>query len=290
MDIDLNLDNYELMDLLALFKLDFDFNEQDLKAVKKMVLQTHPDKSQLDKTYFLFFSEAYKIIYAVYQFRHKSTSSPTAYNTQYYVEKDEQKEALLQKLKNKQNFNKVFNELFDQYKLKDEAQDYGYGDWLKSDADMDTRTTSLVGMNASFETKKKEVQALVKKTEIEEYSQGGAEQYDLTRDQPTYYSSGLFSALGYEDLKKAHQESVIPVTQEDYLQRPKYRNVEELQRSAAYQNIQPLATTEALEALKQQQYQASTHDVQRAFKLARQDEAARKANEGWMSHFQRLTM
>ena len=50
----LNIDNYELVDLLALFKLDFDFNEQDLKQVKKTVLQTHPDKSQLDKKYFLF--------------------------------------------------------------------------------------------------------------------------------------------------------------------------------------------------------------------------------------------
>jgi hypothetical protein len=145
-------------------------------------------------------------------------------------------------------------------------------------------------MNASFETKKKEVQALVKMTDIEEYSSGGAEQYDLTRDQPTYYSSGLFSTLGYEDLKKAHQESVIPVTQEDYLQRPKFRNVEELQRSADYQNIQPLTTAQAQEVLKQKQYQSSTQDVQRAFKLARQEEAARKANEGVMSHFQRLTL
>ena len=35
MDIDLNLDNYELSDLLELFKLDFDFNEADLKKCKK---------------------------------------------------------------------------------------------------------------------------------------------------------------------------------------------------------------------------------------------------------------
>ena len=69
----MNIDNYDLIDLLKLFKLDFDFNDYDLKQVKKMVLQTHPDKSNLDKHYFLFFSEAYKIIYSVYEFRHKST-------------------------------------------------------------------------------------------------------------------------------------------------------------------------------------------------------------------------
>ena len=54
--LDLNLDNYELADLLELFKLDYDFGHDDLKQAKRMVLQTHPDKSKLPKEYFLFFS------------------------------------------------------------------------------------------------------------------------------------------------------------------------------------------------------------------------------------------
>ena len=285
--MDLNIDNYELVDLLALFKLDFDFNEQDLKQVKKTVLQTHPDKSQLDKKYFLFFSEAYKIIYAVYQFRHKSTKS--AYNTEYIVEKDEQKEAFINQIKSKPNFNKLFNDLFEQYKLQDSEADTGYGDWLKSDADLDTRTTTLTGMNATFEAKKKEVQALVKREEIADFSSSPASQYDLTREKPDSYSAGLFSSLGYEDLKKAHVESVIPVTHEDYLRRPKYKTVEELQRSSDYQNIRPLAVAEAQDYLQQKTYNEGKHDVHRAFKLAKQEEAGRKANDGWLSHFRKLT-
>jgi len=288
--MDLNIDNYELKDLLALFKLDFEFNEYDLKQVKKTVLQTHPDKSNLDKEYFLFFSEAYKIIYSVYQFRHKSTTSPNTYNTSYYVEKDEQKEALLGQMSTKPNFNKLFNELFEQHKLHDNDADTGYGDWLKSDENMDTRETTLTGMNATFETKKKEVRALIKMDGIEDYSSGSAGQYDLTRDKPEYYSSGLFSNLGYEDLKKAHVESVIPVTHEDYLRRPKYNTVEELQRSSDYQNIVPLALSEAKDFLKQKTYNDSKNDVHRAFKLAKQDEEARKANDGWMSQFKKLTL
>ena len=292
MDIDLNIDNYELTDLLALFKLDFDFTEAELKQVKKMVLQTHPDKSQLEPVYFLFFSEAYKIITAVYQFRHKSTTTPTAYNTHYLVEKDEQKEALLHNLKNQPNFNKLFNELFDQYKITDADADNGYGDWLKSNENMDTRTTTLTGMNASFETKKKEVQALVKMEGIEEQGMGmgAGAGYALTREKPEYYSAALFSTLGYEDLKKAHIESVIPITQEDYLRRPKFNTVDEFQRSADYQNIQPLDTAQANAFMQQQHYQESKHDVHRAFKLAKQEEEARKANEGWMSHFKKLTL
>jgi hypothetical protein len=287
MDIDLNIDNYELVDLLNLFKLDYDFNEYDIKQVKKMVLQTHPDKSGLDKQYFLFFSEAYKIIYSVFQFRHKSTSTQ---NTDYIVEKDEHKEALLNQMKSKPNFNKLFNELFEQYKLQDSDADTGYGEWLKSDENIDVRSTTLTGMNATFETKKKEVAALVKFDGIEEFSSSMSGEYGLTREKPEYYSSGLFSNLGYEDLKKAHVESVIPVTNDDYLRRPKYKTVEELQRSSDYQNIKPLALDQAKEFLKQKTYTDSKNDVQRAFKLAKQDEEARKANDGWMGQFKKLTL
>ena len=71
-ELDMNIDNYELQDLLDLFHLDYNFNEEDLKKTKKTVLMTHPDKSKLPKEYFLFFSAAYKIIYSIYEFRYKS--------------------------------------------------------------------------------------------------------------------------------------------------------------------------------------------------------------------------
>ena len=290
-NIDLNLDNYELADLLSLFKLDYDFDEADLKRVKKTVLQTHPDKApDLGKEYFLFFSEAYKMIYAVYQFRFKSTKGDATKKQVYYVEKDEEHDLLLKQLRTKPNFNKIFNELFDQYKLKDADAEGGYGDWLKSDEDLDTRSTTLVGMNESFQTKKKEVQALVKMDGIEEYSMHSGSGYDLVREKPDYYTSALFSQLGYEDLKKAHVESVIPVTHEDYLQRPKYRTVEEMQRSSAYQDTTPLAIEQARAYLQQKQYGESKNDVNRAFTLAKQDEEARKGREGWLSHFKKLTL
>ena len=53
--LDLDIDNYDLLDILKLFKIQYHFTEQDLKNVKKSVLKTHPDKSKLDKKYFLFF-------------------------------------------------------------------------------------------------------------------------------------------------------------------------------------------------------------------------------------------
>jgi len=290
LDLDLNLANYDLPDLLALFKLDYDFDAEDLKQVKKTVLQTHPDKApDLPKDYFLFFSEAYKMLYAVYQFRYKSTQTDITHaNTVYYAEKDEEHDLLLKNLRSKPNFSKIFNELFEQYQLKDADAEGGYGDWLKSDEDIDTRSTTLVGMNESFQNKKKEVQALVKRTDLEECT--SSQGYDLLREKPEYYSSALFSQLGYEDLKKAHVESVIPVTQEDYLQRPKYRNVDEFQRSSAYQDTTPMALDQARAYLAQKQYGESKNDVNRAFTLAKQDEDARKKKEELLRNFKKLSL
>ncbi len=57
-NIDLNLENYNLTDLLNLFKLDIYFKEEDLKTAKTMALKTHPDKSRLDQKFFVFFMRA----------------------------------------------------------------------------------------------------------------------------------------------------------------------------------------------------------------------------------------
>lgn len=290
LDVDLNLANYDLPNLLALFKLDYDFDAEDLKQVKKTVLQTHPDKApELAKEYFLFFSEAYKMLYAVYQFRYKSTQTNITHaNNVYYVEKNEEHDLLLKQFRSKQNFNKNFNELFEQYRLKDADTEGGYGDWLKSEEDIDSRITTLSGMNESFQNKKKEVQALVKKEDID--SCGSSWGYDLLREKPEYYSSALFSPLGYEDLKKAHVESVIPVTQEDYLRRPQYKNVDEFKRSSTYQDTMPLSIEQAKVYLDKKQYGESKNDVNRAFTLAKQDEEARKKKEELMRNFKKLTI
>ena len=284
--IDLNIENYDLNDLLALFKLDFEFNAEELKRVKKMVMQTHPDKSALDKKYFLFFTSAYKIIFSIYEFRHKSSSKQS---TEYTVEKDEEKELLLKSLQQKPNFNKIFNDLFEKHRIKDDENETGYGDWIKSDDHMDTRTTTMREMNATFEQKKREIKELIPYKDVEELGQSAYGQFDLTRDRPESYSSALFSSLQYEDLKKAHIESVIPVTHEDYLARPKYKNVMELQADPTYNDTKPLSLDQAKNYLHQKQSFQSQNDVQRAYKLAKQDEIARKANQGWMSGFKQIT-
>jgi hypothetical protein len=283
--LDLNIDNYELNDLLELFRLDFDFIEEDLKRVKKTVMQTHPDKSGLDKKYFLFFTSAYKIIFSIYEFRYKCTKNQS---TEYIVEKDEEKELLLKDIKSKKNFNKLFNELFEKHRITNENEENGYGDWLKSDEGIDNRITTMNQMNETFETKKKEIQSIVPVREVEDMGQISG-QYDLTCDKPEYYSSDVFGKLQYDDLKRAHVESVIPITHEDYLKRPKFKNVLEYQQQAEYKDTGPISLSQSKEYFKQRQSLQNKNDVQRAYKLAKQEENARKINQNLMSGFKQLT-
>ena len=73
-NFDLNIDNYDLEDLLNLFHLNYEFDENDLKRAKTVALKTHPDKSGSHKEVFLFFMKAYKMIESIYEFKMKERS------------------------------------------------------------------------------------------------------------------------------------------------------------------------------------------------------------------------
>ena len=297
LDLDLDLDHYSLDDTLALFHLSYDFNEKDLKTAKRAVLKMHPDKSGLDKAYFLFFSAAYKTLFSVYNFRqHSATGAPTEYAAVRATEKadeDAGKARLLAQLAKQKDFNAVFNQLFEQNRLADPDQQSGYGDWLTSNADMDDRQTTQQGLHQAFEIKKKEQyeqragQELVLVRELGDHGGG----FDLTRDKPEYYSSGVFSnQLPYEDLRKAHVESVIPVALDDYLKRPQYKHADELLQDPQYANVLPPSLEQAHGYLREKEALQTRTDVTRAYALARQDEMAQRANQNFLTSFRRLTV
>ena len=98
----------------------------------------------------------------------------------------------------------------------------------------------------------------------------------------------MFSSLQFEDLRKAHRESVVPVTKEDYDRLPKYNTVNELQMSRASQDTAPKTFQQAKEYLNSRQELQDKQDVQRAYKLAKRDEEVKKTNDLWMSKFKQL--
>jgi len=299
MDLDLDIRNYELRDILNLFKLPSVFTEAHMREAKLMVMRTHPDKSGLDKEYFLFFSKAYKILHEVYQVR--AGLSRQKADTKYDDVKediDARRNANSDKLKrmNADEFNRWFNQTFEQNKLHDEEQDSGYGDWLKSHdeshaEDLDEGSSWAQRME-QLERRKTNLreQALVVRSEVRSFDSFNSAGYGLSRECPEEHSSGLNlfggsgSSLAYEDLKKAHTETVIPVTHEDYEAVRKYKNMNELQMSRDIDR-RTFNYSDAESNLARSQQLQTEDDMRRAFKLAQQDEVVRDLNKKWAAQF-----
>ena len=94
-NLDLDIGNYDLNDILKLFHINNEITDEGMKQARKIVAMTHPDKAKIDKKYFLFFQEAYKLLNQVYNF--KKQSENTDRNTEMY---NAQLYKLIQKIKN----------------------------------------------------------------------------------------------------------------------------------------------------------------------------------------------
>jgi hypothetical protein len=296
--LDLDIGNYDLNDILRLFKLTSDFNESDLKKAKQIVLKIHPDKSKLDPQYFIFYSKAYKILYNIYEFRNKSTNKK---EEEIYipVSSDEKSAALnvfIEKnnLKDKKKFNSWFNEQFEKNKIASETETNGYGDWLRSDDDIDEdcdNIKSQADMAAEFNRKKQQARSLIVHQDINDMymNMNNIGASSLSTDAPGEYSSELFSQLSYQDLKLAHTESVIPVTDEDYNNVRKFNNVNEYMSYRSNQDTKPLSEKQALEYLQNKNKIDDQQASKRAYELAKQTEEAEKQNKTFWGNILRIT-
>ncbi len=301
--VDLNIDNYELVDILNLFKIPQNFDERDLKQAKQIVLKTHPDKSKLPNEYFLFYSKAYKILYSIWEFRKKGDVNSKDKNTDYSVDDNEKSELLNEffdknkKLKNTNNLNQWFNEELEKNKLYNDQEDKGYGDWLNNQEEDDASENlgngngSITSMKSDFDRRKREARSLVVREDIQDFSlfqsRSGAE---LDLNAPKHYNSDLFSPLAYQDLYQAHTESVIPITDEDYENIQKFGSVDEYRRhrDVEKRNMKPLSEIEAQQFLSQKSQKEEEQSVRRAYELAKQSEIAKQKNQDFWSQIQML--
>ena len=165
MEVDLDINHYDLASLLGLFKMPLDFNADDLRRAKKIVLATHPDKSKLDKEYFLFFSKAYKVLLEIYQFKSKKINRNVQEynNVRYQEDKDDSKQLLVNQLTTNRDFINTFNRLFEEHYIKEE--DDGYGEWLTSEED------TLGQSPERFKALKAQSRALTVKEDVEAQTQ-----------------------------------------------------------------------------------------------------------------------
>lgn len=290
-EFDLDIENYELEDILNLFKLQYNFVEADLKKAYRIALKLHPDKSKLSGDYFRFYMKAYKIVEKVFYFRtqRKKSKYDTIYNAK-ETDVDDDKAILLHSLNGKsiQEFNQWFNKMFEKVKVKDEEDDTGYSSWIKNNKmdEDDDEKVALSDFGRVFEAKKTECKALVKHQGVREMGENDG--YNLVREKVNNYSSGLFSKLPYEDFKKAHTETVIPVTHQDFLNKKKFSSLETYKKHRDSQDVVPPSLQQSQQYLAEREKNEGQIHSRRAFKILKRDEELEKSNEKWWSNLQRL--
>ena len=285
--IDLNIENYSYKDLLKLFHLEFYYSFDDLKQAKQIVYKTHPDKSRLPKEYFLFFSKAYKILIKLYSFRNKNTHTET---TEYdsvlcdFISNDSENIATIVNQKKNSNFSKWFNETFETLYIQNESDSTGYGDWLKSNECINNNTVSNIrDLHNTIETKKL---SIIKKEDVK--SMNSTSGTLISTDAPTLYSSSdIFSKFQFEDVKKAHSETVIPVSKRDYDERTKYNNVTEMQFHRSEQDHAPISY-KGEEYLKEQMDSETNISINNAFKMLKQEDIIKQQNKIFMSKLRQI--
>jgi len=287
---DLDIENYELDDILTLFHVTGDFTKEDLKKSYRIALKMHPDKSSLPKEYFIFFMRAYQLLRQIYEFRHREDEAGRSRAPDTDLGEDER--IILENLnlnagEDAVRFNRWFNNMFDKVKVNDGEQDSGYEHWFRDASDTsDMKSVSLSQFDNEFEKHKQDCKELVVSHGLSDM--GGTEGYDLLREKPTSYAASIFSKLPYEDLKKAHTETVIPVTKEDYLNKPRFSNVESYRSYRDGQNISPPSLEQSKRFLAKKGKESAEHDVQRIYTILKQDEGMRERNKQWWGYLKQL--
>lgn len=307
-NLDLNIRNYDLEDITNLFRIPINFNKEDLKNAKKVVLKTHPDKSRLDKKYFLFFSKAYKVLYSIYEFKNKNEKNfDNELDTEYdkFIELfDEDQKSKNNGLREKvddftksNNFNKEFNKLFENNRLRNEYEDKGYADVLKEDSKL-TRfiqekekaginTSSLQDQQMILNSYKENNKTLIKHRGVQEMTNTSFGS-SLTNDAPEEYGSDIFSKLAYDDIKKVHHDESILIVNENDARKEQFLNVNQLQDFRNEQNTMPLSNQQAKNFLSQKKEQEELESTKRAFFLAKQVEKVKEIENNTRQFFYKL--
>lgn len=299
--LDLNIESYNLHDLLNLFKVEHDFDKDDLKKAKRMVLMMHPDKSKLDKKYFFFFSKAYKRLFFIYDF--KQTQN-TDFNIEYvdvmkkyYETYDDQHDIAHDSIdkafssEDYDKFNLKFNKLFDENRLKNDYQDTGYSDWLKSEGNETLTSLNQQNMNKDDQQRllnqyKSDNRQLIKHEGIQEVeSRSGFS--NIVSSAPDNYSSDVFSKLQFDDLKQAHNEPLIMVSEHDSRSN-EFNSIDQLKAHRNSQDTNALSLEQSKNMLKNRENDTSRETTERAFYLAQEAQEANDIHKKFKKHFNLL--
>jgi hypothetical protein len=193
------------------------------------------------------------------------------------------------KFENTKSFNEWFNKEFDNAHIYNDKERKGYEDWLRNSPIENEKVNDMKGMNMYIDKKKKELRnlSLIERREVEEiWNTNNISASELSPDAPQCYDSDLFSQLSYQDLQKAHTESIIPITIDDYDNKQKFNNVNEFISFRNNQDIQPFQEGEKY--LDNKRKKEEELSVRLAFNLAKQSEIAKQKNNDFWKNIQML--
>lgn len=282
----LDIQTYNLDELLNLFDLDYDFDVEQLKRAKKKVLFLHPDKSKLPSDYFLFYKKAFDIVYAFFVEKTKQERNVPKEKTVYDPNNDDgvrnEISGVMKSMKNKEFQNK-FNELFEQNMVP--TQDTTKNEWFKNTDPIYNQEVKGSVNDAIHQVKN---QGLVKYNGVQNVSTySGNQLYE--QDNDVYASSDIFSKLKFDDLRRVHKdETVFAVSEHDIHNMKTYASVEQLNRDRGQQNLTPMEENEARKTINNHQRQQDEYMMKKQYEATQKSMIYEEKNKEVLSNFLRL--
>ena len=263
-NLDLNIQNYTFDDILNLFHLSMPILYDDLKIARKVVLKTHPDKSNLDVGVYHFFVKALEILVYVYNFNNNSQQMRESMDED--IDENVMKFSMMSKT-DKETFNKKFNELFKETYVKTEEEEHGYEQMIVEYRNKDSNT------------------ALIKQDNPTEVSRTFN---NITGQKPQDYNSDLNGGdLQYGDVCGVQELQSDQLNEYAHERVTLYKNIHDLKQQRSKQNITPVQN--GGEILNQQSMDDDKLSVNRAFAIARQNEVKKERQKQALKQIKQIT-
>ena len=327
-DVDLNIDNYNLDEILALFELPQDFKFEDLKqAFINYVAPLHPDKSGLPSDYFIFYRKAYGVLINLHKMRTNKVYADkmdaqdyTKYAEKYkneFKEQEEQNRSYAETLMKSDNFNDAFNKLFEDNVKKNEEDAGGYEDWLRNGGKQEERVADydqlIARRNQDVNKFKQEIRQMTMDEFQMEFEKKRAEMIAgteiISRDGfgaiSSMSSAGSSNLLGgpvgdyssahggaglaYQDLKRAHSNTLIDVDVASMSDRFMRSGDYERFLKSREEPIAPLGKEESERILNEQYKTDEATNIRNTFKLMQQQEEQQKIMDKIWGKLKQLT-
>ena len=227
------------------------------------------------------------MLYHVYEFRSKSKKD---FNNNYdnlIDDNDNSNKLLIKDMNNKEKFHVWFNRLFDKYYDK---QDNGHGNWLSSKTTDELPSfNNTQQINSYIEEKKKNLSkdhALIKQNYELNIPCVGEEIYNSEKE--IYSNNDIFSKFQYEDVKIAHNETLIPVSEDILETKEKYNSLNDIKNKRSSVNYKVMSKNDANKYLYEKNSNETNIASHKAFELIKEQEKNMDKNNLFWSELKML--